>query len=98
MPIDSDGQINKIEKLEIIDGRLIVTYKDGTNMSKIDLGSVVGPKGDRGERWNNLANDYITYTPVIGGDNACLVWVKNHTQSPLEYGGYCRIGYKKKGV
>ena len=45
-----DGQINKIEKLEIIDGRLIVTYKDGTNMSKIDLGSVVGPKGDRGEQ------------------------------------------------
>lgn len=48
--------------------------------------------------WNTFANDYITYTPVIGGDNACLVWVKNQSQSPLQYGGYCRIGYKKKEV
>lgn len=46
--------------------------------------------------WNTLANDHITYTPVLGADNACLVWVKNQSQSPLQYGGYCRIGYKKK--
>lgn len=46
--------------------------------------------------WNTLQNDYITYTPVIAGDNACLVWLKNHSQNPLNYGGYCRIGYKKK--
>lgn len=39
-----------IDHFEISRGNLYAYYKEDTVMAKIDLGSVVGPKGDTGAR------------------------------------------------
>lgn len=38
-----------VDHFNIENGHLICYYKEETTMAKIDLGNVVGPKGDRGE-------------------------------------------------
>ena len=47
--------------------------------------------------WTTTNNDNLTYTAGISGDDVCTVWIKNRSQIALQYGGYCRIGYKKRG-
>lgn len=37
-----------IEKFRIYGGHLYTYYKEGNTMAKVDLGSVIGPKGDTG--------------------------------------------------
>lgn len=38
-----------IEKFRIYGGHLYAYYKEANEMAKVDLGSVIGPKGDTGE-------------------------------------------------
>ena len=39
-----------VEHCEIKNGHLIVYYREGDNMSVVDLGNVVGPQGPKGEQ------------------------------------------------
>lgn len=44
----NEGDGVHIEKFRIYGGHLYAYYKEGNNMAKVDLGSVIGPKGDTG--------------------------------------------------
>lgn len=44
----NEGDGVHIEKFRIYGGHLYAYYKEGNNMAKVDLGSVIGPKGDEG--------------------------------------------------
>lgn len=44
----NEGNGVNVDRFEIINGHLIVYYKDGENMAKVDLGKVVGNTGATG--------------------------------------------------
>lgn len=63
-----DGQGVAIERLEIESNKLIVYYREGDKMAKIDLGQVVGAKGDTGAKGETGAQGTKGETGAPGAD------------------------------
>ena len=75
-----------VEHCEIKNGHLIVYYREGDNMSVIDLGNVVGPQGPKGEPGENGVNG-VTPSFYIGngsGENQELGHLYVDYDNPVE--------------
>lgn len=50
MTYNTNSEYQQIDHFDVEDGHLIVFYKEGEEMAKVDLGQVVGPQGPVGAK------------------------------------------------